>query len=92
MVASPETGPAGNYYCMSLFFDPPLPSGWDMEFRWTVGAGGRNIGAAPFAAVDVRFGPGTNMTRDIIRTDEPGQFRENRSGGANFLSWTKTGF
>ena len=92
MVASPPAGPPGNYYCMSLFFDPPLPSGWDMEFRWTVGAGGRNIGAAPFAAVDVRFGPGTNMGSNIIRTDESGQFRENRAGGAAFLPWTKPDF
>ena len=92
MVASPETGPGGNYYCMSLFFDPPLPSGWDMEFRWTVGAGGRNIGAAPFAAVDVRFRQGTDEDSNIIRTDVSGQFRENRSGGATFLPWTKPGF
>ena len=76
MVASPVVPPGDSYYCMSLFFDPPIPSGWDMQFRWTVGNGS----GTGNTSVDVRFGPGTNARDDITRTDVSGQFRANAAG------------
>ena len=83
MVASPVVPPGDSYYCMSLFFDPPIPSGWDMQFRWTVGNGS----GTGNTSVDVQFGPGTSARDDITRTDVSGQFRANAAGGSHFLSW-----
>ena len=83
-VASPVVPPGDSYYCMSLFFDPPIPSGWDMQFRWTVGAAGRTGNTS----VDVQFGQGTNARDEITRTDVSGQFRTKSAGGSSFLAWT----
>ena len=88
MVASPfNTTDSSSFSCMALVFDPPLPSGWDLEFRWTVGArhddGDSEVRGT---AVDVRLGANTQATSDIRLTDEPGRSRQNTLVDG-FLPW-----
>ena len=89
MIASPRVASSGSnssYYCMSLFFDPPIPSGWDMEFRWTVGSNPSGTNVNQSVAVDVHFGTGagTNARSSIKRSATAGRFRENLEGGTAF--------
>ena len=93
MLASPigqvgdESAGFSSYSCMALVFDPPIPRGWDLEFRWTVGARhDANDRQTRGTAVDVRFGADTDNDSDIVLTEEPGRFRQNtRIDG--FLPW-----
>ena len=92
MIASPQAASGSSnssYYCMSLFFDPPIPSGWDMEFRWTVGSNPSGTNVNQSVAVDVHFGTGagTNARSSLKRSATAGRFRENPEGGTAFLSW-----
>ena len=99
MVASPGIDPVdddsagfSSYSCMSLFLDPPIPSGWGLEFRWTVGARhDENDGETRATAVDVEFGAETGDGTDLVLTDGADQFRRNtRDDG--FLPWQYRGF
>ena len=91
MVASPSVG-GDFFYCMSLFFSPPIPSGWDMEFRWTVGSNPSGNDPTIAAAVDVQFGSGKAISRLVLRETKSGRFRENLEGGAAFLPWEDKSF
>ena len=93
MVASPAVSTdSSSYSCMALVFDPPIPSGWDLEFRWTVGARpNTGDGQVSGTAMDVRFGALTPPGSDILLSDEPGQFRQN-TGVDGFLSWRSPEF
>ena len=89
MVASPQAE-SGIYYCMSLSFGPPIPSGWNMEFRWTVGSNPSGANANRSVAVDVHYGAGTVGTTVIKRSAAAGRFRENIEGGTAFLAWQES--
>ena len=92
MVASPSlTGFV--FSCMILTFDPPIPTGWNMEFLWTVGARhdtGDTVNRG--TAVDVRFRADTDRvkpdgSRDFITlTNAENRFRENLDVNS-FLPW-----
>ena len=98
MVATPaidgaDSDSAGlfRYSCMALVFDPPVPAGWNMEFRWTVGAR-HNTGesTARGTVVDVRFGADTQSGSNILLNDQQNRFRRNSSIDG-FLPWQVRG-
>ena len=98
MVASPaidgaDSGSAGfsSYSCMALVFDPPVPAGWNMEFRWTVGVGLSTDSQTAATAVDLRFGADTRSDSTILLNSEPNRFRLNAEGN-DFLPWQYRGF
>ena len=98
MVASPaidgaDSGSVGffSYSCMALVFDPPVPAGWNMEFRWTVGAGPSTDSQTAATAVDLRFGADTRSDSTILLSSERNRFRLNAEG-ADFLPWQYRGF
>ena len=98
MVASPaidgaDSGSAGfsSYSCMALVFDPPVPAGWNMEFRWTVGARHSTDSQTRATAVDLRFGADTRSDSTILLSSEPNRFRQNAEGD-DFLPWQYRGF
>ena len=91
MVASPRMR-GRSYYCMSLFFDPPIPPGSGMEFRWTAGSRPTHRTNERATAVSVHFGTvvaPTNAERDIRRSQDASRFRENIEGGTAFLAWSR---
>ena len=72
------TADHSSYSCMALVFDPPIPMGWNIEYRWTVGARQpARDSQVRGTAVDIRFRADTGSNSDIQLADEQGRFREN---------------
>ena len=87
--ADPDAAGFSSYSCMALVFDPPLPTGWNMEFRWTVGAGHSAesiIQTDGAIAVDLRFGADMQFGSAIVLNRQPDRFRENTET-RGFLPW-----
>ena len=91
-VCADRFGGFSSYSCMALVFDPPIPSGWDLEFRWTVGArhDADDNEEVRGTAVDVRFRADTGSNSDIQLNDGQGQFRQNMATDG-FFPWQYKG-
>ena len=77
-VCADVTADHSSYSCMALVFDPPIPMGWNIEYRWTVGARQpARDSQVRGTAVDIRFRADTGSNSDIQLADRQGRLREN---------------
>ena len=70
-VASSMVGGRG-YSCLSMHFDPPIPSGWDIRFAWSFG----------FGNMKVWFDPPADHVPDFASNSRSAAY-----GGRGFSPW-----
>ena len=83
-VLSPPVA-VGEYSCMSLYFDPPLPVGRDIVFEWDI-SGGTTVGLEAVLRFYV-FTPGEGYDH-VVGDGRPSTiFRNLQAGASGFAGW-----